>query len=432
MAATPRPTKRRRTTGPSDAVQLDRNASVDDERVDDSDADHNTNSTLAAAPALLDKGKARATDQDALPDEEEGTALPDLEEMERIYDMLAEEYHDSESPSLSLARIHGLELKICPQSSRTSDFKSALQDYITSTVQHPPPPPPRDGPVASTSATPSAAPSPAPSTSASTTATDEPAALRAALVGRDKLLKIAELATGAVRAGEDKVGLAITLYQTVDRHIQRLDADLARYEDSLVIGLRDGTVPSHDAPSAMRKSPPGPTTSLGAIALGEKEAYANGSGSATAAAAAGGVAGPGRARRGGATAAADDGKEVAAPGAGATPGGGPRSTRKKPQRTAEDLEKEREWKRRKELLKHERAQKKREEDSGMPIDPNEPLYCYCNRVSFGEMIACENEDCDREWFHLECVGLDKAPEGQWYCDDCVEKLDIDPATMDPR
>lgn len=394
--------------------------------------------------------------------------------------------------------------------------------------------------MASTSATPSAAPSPAPSTSASTTATDEPAALRAALVGRDKLLKIAELATGAVRAGEDKVGLAITLYQTVrrpaqdpiqrehrvaqsdalslvhaqvDRHIQRLDADLARYEDSLVIGLRDGTVPSHDAPSAMRKSPPGPTTSLAAIALGEKEAYANGSGSATAAAAAGGVAGPGRARRGGATAAADDGKEVAAPGAGATPGGGPRSTRKKPQRTAEDLEKEREWKRRKELLKHERAQKKREEDSGMPseshrcfrlwgmlsprkriltrpgpvppVDPNEPLYCYCNRVSFGEvsstsarrrfrdagtdprresvlqMIACENEDCDREWvrallrnltslstphclmtdplcghvglqFHLECVGLDKAPEGQWYCDDCVEKLDIDPATMDPR
>ncbi|KWU41864.1 inhibitor of growth protein, partial [Rhodotorula sp. JG-1b] len=64
------------------------------------------------------------------------------------------------------------------------------------------------------------------------------------------------------------------------------------------------------------------------------------------------------------------------------------------------------------------------------VDPNEPVYCYCNRVSFGEaspddglelslMIACENEDCAREWFHLECVGLDKAPEGAWYCDDCV-------------
>jgi hypothetical protein len=30
---------------------------------------------------------------------------------------------------------------------------------------------------------------------------------------------------------------------------------------------------SHDAPAASRKDPPGPTTSLGAIALGEKDAY---------------------------------------------------------------------------------------------------------------------------------------------------------------
>ncbi|CAG8508703.1 3685_t:CDS:2, partial [Acaulospora morrowiae] len=27
----------------------------------------------------------------------------------------------------------------------------------------------------------------------------------------------------------------------------------------------------------------------------------------------------------------------------------------------------------------------------MPIDPNEPLYCYCNNVSYGEMVACDNE-----------------------------------------
>lgn len=35
-------------------------------------------------------------------------------------------------------------------------------------------------------------------------------------------------------------------------------------------------------------------------------------------------------------------------------------------------------------------------------------------------------------FHLECVGLDKAPEGAWYCDDCVAELNIDPATMRPK
>lgn len=28
----------------------------------------------------------------------------------------------------------------------------------------------------------------------------------------------------------------------------------------------------------------------------------------------------------------------------------------------------------------------------MPVDPNEPTYCICSQVSFGEMIACDNED----------------------------------------
>lgn len=28
----------------------------------------------------------------------------------------------------------------------------------------------------------------------------------------------------------------------------------------------------------------------------------------------------------------------------------------------------------------------------LPVDPNEPTYCYCNRVSYGEMIACDNPE----------------------------------------
>ena len=24
-------------------------------------------------------------------------------------------------------------------------------------------------------------------------------------------------------------------------------------------------------------------------------------------------------------------------------------------------------------------------------------YCFCERVSFGEMIACDDVDCEREW-----------------------------------
>ncbi|KAF7359471.1 PHD-type domain-containing protein [Mycena sanguinolenta] len=54
-------------------------------------------------------------------------------------------------------------------------------------------------------------------------------------------------------------------------------------------------------------------------------------------------------------------------------------------------------------------------------DPNESRYCYCDQVSFGEMIACDDPRCQREWFHLSCTNLAAAPEGRkkWFCDDCV-------------
>ncbi|OQR86876.1 hypothetical protein ACHHYP_20438 [Achlya hypogyna] len=54
----------------------------------------------------------------------------------------------------------------------------------------------------------------------------------------------------------------------------------------------------------------------------------------------------------------------------------------------------------------------------LPIDPNEPLYCHCRRVSYGQMIGCDNEDCKFEWFHFDCVGLTEQPAGAWYCKDC--------------
>lgn len=54
--------------------------------------------------------------------------------------------------------------------------------------------------------------------------------------------------------------------------------------------------------------------------------------------------------------------------------------------------------------------------------PNEPTYCYCNQVSFGEMVGCDGEDCKREWFHLPCIGFKNPPKGKWYCDDCLIKM----------
>jgi len=57
----------------------------------------------------------------------------------------------------------------------------------------------------------------------------------------------------------------------------------------------------------------------------------------------------------------------------------------------------------------------------MPIDPNEPVYCTCRRVSFGQMIGCDNENCPIEWFHFECVGLTEPVKGKWYCHQCRER-----------
>lgn len=72
-------------------------------------------------------------------------------------------------------------------------------------------------------------------------------------------------------------------------------------------------------------------------------------------------------------------------------------------------------------------------------DEMEPRYCYCNEVSFGEMVACDNDACPREWFHLSCVGLSKPPGKngkscpvfvealltcvvKWYCNECKENM----------
>ncbi|KIL71396.1 hypothetical protein M378DRAFT_154946 [Amanita muscaria Koide BX008] len=49
------------------------------------------------------------------------------------------------------------------------------------------------------------------------------------------------------------------------------------------------------------------------------------------------------------------------------------------------------------------------------------LYCYCRNVSFGEMIACDGDTCELEWFHLLCTGLKDIPRGQWFCDECKQK-----------
>ncbi|KAI4463492.1 inhibitor of growth protein [Holotrichia oblita] len=58
----------------------------------------------------------------------------------------------------------------------------------------------------------------------------------------------------------------------------------------------------------------------------------------------------------------------------------------------------------------------REEEAA--IDPDEPTYCLCDQISFGEMIMCDNDLCPIEWFHFSCVTLTTKPKGKWYCPKC--------------
>ncbi|KAI5858910.1 hypothetical protein BZA05DRAFT_382754 [Tricharina praecox] len=61
-------------------------------------------------------------------------------------------------------------------------------------------------------------------------------------------------------------------------------------------------------------------------------------------------------------------------------------------------------------------------ETGDDEEEGEETYCYCNQISYGEMVACDGDECEREWFHLSCVGLSQAPRGKakWYCNDCAK------------
>jgi inhibitor of growth protein 3 len=55
------------------------------------------------------------------------------------------------------------------------------------------------------------------------------------------------------------------------------------------------------------------------------------------------------------------------------------------------------------------------------IDPNELRYCYCNQISYGDMVGCEGKACAYEWFHYQCVGITEEPKGRWFCPECKAK-----------
>ncbi|XP_066999071.1 inhibitor of growth protein 1 isoform X2 [Anabrus simplex] len=70
----------------------------------------------------------------------------------------------------------------------------------------------------------------------------------------------------------------------------------------------------------------------------------------------------------------------------------------------------------------QQQQQQREEspphEDELAIDPDEPTYCLCDQISYGEMILCDNDLCPIEWFHFSCVALATKPKGKWFCPKC--------------
>ncbi|KAH7717517.1 zinc finger protein [Aphelenchoides avenae] len=67
-------------------------------------------------------------------------------------------------------------------------------------------------------------------------------------------------------------------------------------------------------------------------------------------------------------------------------------------------------------------------------DEDEPTYCLCERVSFGDMICCDNTRCPVEWFHFECVNIKIKPKGKkWFCPLCRgEKTTVMKSSLQPK
>ena len=72
------------------------------------------------------------------------------------------------------------------------------------------------------------------------------------------------------------------------------------------------------------------------------------------------------------------------------------------------------------------------QDPYSSCESNTQLYCFCQEQEHGEMIECENTDCQYQWFHFSCVGINQAPIGSWYCHDCQHNESSTNAMSNPR
>ncbi|NWU16627.1 ING5 protein, partial [Cephalopterus ornatus] len=174
----------------------------------------------------------------------------------------------------------------------------------------------------------------------------------------EHLKKIQSAYSKCKEYSDDKVQLAMQTYEMVDKHIRRLDADLARFEADLKDKLEGSDF-----------EPPGSRSLKKGRSQKDKRSSR------------------GRGRR---TSEEDTPKKKKLKGGGSE--------------FADTI-----------LSVHP------SDVLDMPVDPNEPTYCLCHQVSYGEMIGCDNPDCPIEWFHFACVDLTTKPKGKWFCPRCVQE-----------
>ncbi|KAG2203477.1 uncharacterized protein EV154DRAFT_511682 [Mucor mucedo] len=213
----------------------------------------------------------------------------------------------------------------------------------------------------------------------------------------DKLKNLTNILTETLKRGEEKVALAKSTFDAVDRHCNRLDADLVKFEEDQTIGdSRITTLPGLQ-PSARSLKDGADVRERVTKRLERKEVK-------------GERKTVNKKRKT---------KEIN----GTPPPAAVRTQALKETKSLKSLEKE----------KTKNAYNSNRNGNGtgkpkhivipdMPIDPNEPLYCYCQQISYGEMVACDNTDCEIEWFHLACVDLKTVPKGKWYCSNCILKM----------
>ncbi|TYZ62147.1 hypothetical protein PybrP1_009618 [[Pythium] brassicae (nom. inval.)] len=225
-----------------------------------------------------------------------------------------------------------------------------------------------------------------------------------ALVGADAALeRLHTTHQRVVQKLDEKIAIAAQSYDVVDHHIRRLDQDLEAYAALL---RQSGEFEEDKAPKK-HKSRHGTSGITGAAS-----ASAGGAGERTSERGAASMAGSQSSGVGAITVSTNKSSKQSVAGGYGAGGSSGSVTGRKRSATEASIE----------VAAAPPALPMVAED--LPIDPNEPIYCDCRRVSYGQMVGCDNDDCKYEWFHFECVGLTDQPTGKWYCKDCKALLGI--------